>query len=410
MTSPQANSYFSLIRNQFGLLAIGFIALFSGNLGQSFFIGLFQSDIAHSLNLSAGEFGAVYAALTMASGFLVLHFGQKLDWIAPRRYALLVLTALLAGVILLTTSPWLIPALIGLGLVRLCGQGLMTHFGSTLAGREFTINRGRALGLVSLGMPLGEIILAPVIALLLGWLSWQQIWWAVAAVIFLIWLMLLLLAKWPEAPEIKRDSSGNKIKGPNPMLEKRFWLIIPLTMALPVTLTGIFIFQAQMTLDLNATTTAYALGLTAMGIARFPGALLGGRWIDELGVSLLARLYLAPFAFAIILAVLVGGNAGVLILMIGAGISLGMSSPVVDSLLVVLWGREHLGRVRSVKSAFMVFSTGLAPAVLGFLIDGGVQFEAILLGMLIFMFAGWLLAQAPIREAEKINHHSLKQD
>ncbi len=410
MTSPQANSYFSLIRNQFGLLAIGFIALFSGNLGQSFFIGLFQSDIAHSLNLSAGEFGAVYAALTMASGFLVLHFGQKLDWIAPRRYALLVLTALLAGVILLTTSPWLIPALIGLGLVRLCGQGLMTHFGSTLAGREFTINRGRALGLVSLGMPLGEIILAPVIALLLGWLSWQQIWWAVAAVIFLIWLMLLLLAKWPEAPEIKRDSSGNKIKGPNPMLEKRFWLIIPLTMALPVTLTGIFIFQSQMTLDLNATTTAYALGLTAMGIARFPGALLGGRWIDELGVSLLARLYLAPFAFAIILAILVGGNAGVLILMIGAGISLGMSSPVVDSLLVVLWGREHLGRVRSVKSAFMVFSTGLAPAVLGFLIDGGVQFEAILLGMLIFMFAGWLLAQAPIREAEKINHHSLKQD
>lgn len=410
MTSPQANSYLSLIRNQFGLLAIGFIALFTGNLGQSFFIGLFQSDIANSLNLSAGEFGAVYAALTMASGFLVLHFGQKLDWIAPRRYALLVLTALLAGVILLTTSPWLIPALIGLGLVRLCGQGLMTHFGSTLAGREFTINRGRALGLVSLGMPLGEIILAPVIALLIGWLSWQQIWWAVAVLIFLIWLMLLLLAKWPEAPEIKRDSSGNKIKGPNPMLEKRFWLIIPLTMALPVTLTGIFIFQSQMTIDLNASTTAYALGLTAMGIARFPGALLGGRWIDELGVSLLARLYLAPFALAIILAVLVGGNAGVLILMIGAGISLGMSSPVVDSLLVVLWGREHLGRVRSVKSAFMVFSTGLAPAVLGFLIDGGVQFEAILLGMLIFMFAGWLLALAPIREAEKINNHSLKQD
>ena len=401
MTTPQANSYFSLIRNQFGLLAIGFIALFTGNLGQSFFIGLFQSDIANSLNLSAGEFGAVYAALTMISGFLVLHYGQKLDWIAPRRYALLVLTALLTGVILLTTSPWLIPAVIGLGLVRLCGQGLMTHFGSTLAGREFTVNRGRALGLVSLGMPLGEIILAPVIALLIGWLSWQQIWWAVAAIIFLIWIVLLFMAPWPEAPEIKRDSSGNQIKGPNPLLEKRFWLIIPLAMALPVTLTGIFIFQAQMTLDLNATTTTYALGLTAMGVARFPGALLGGRWIDELGVPLLARIYLMPFALAIILAVIVGGNAGVLILMIGAGISLGMSSPVVDSLLVVLWGREHLGRVRSVKSALMVFSTGLAPAVLGFLIDGGVQFEVILLGMLTFMILGWLLALSPIREAQK---------
>lgn len=210
------------------------------------------------------------------------------------------------------------------------------------------------------------------------------------------------MAQWPDAPEIKRDSSGNKIKGPNPMLEKRFWLIIPLTMALPVTLTGIFIYQAQMTTDLNATTTAYALGLTLMGIARFPGALLGGRWIDELGVALLARLYLAPFALAIIVAVLAGGNAGILILMVGAGISLGMSSPVVDSLLVVLWGREHLGRVRSVKSAFMVFSTGLAPAVLGFLIEDGVQFEAILIGMLVFMLIGWLLALTPIREAEKL--------
>ena len=405
MSTPPAKTYFSLIRNQFGLLAIGFIALFTGNLGQSFFIGLFQSDIADSLNLTTGEFGAVYAALTMASGFLVLHFGQKLDWIAPRRYALLVLTALMTGVILLTTSPWLIPAVIGLGLVRLCGQGLMTHFGSTLAGREFTVNRGRALGLVSLGMPLGEIILAPIIAVLIGWLSWQAIWWAVATVIFLIWLVLLLIPRWPDAPEIKRDQHGKKIPGPNPMREKRFWLIIPLTMALPVTLTGIFIYQAQMTSDLTATTTAYALGLTMMGLARFPGALLGGRWIDELGVALLARVYLLPFALAIILSVLVGGNTGVLMLMIGAGISLGMSSPVVDSLLVVIWGRENLGRVRSVKSAFMVFSTGLAPAVLGFLIEGGVSFKSILLGMLVFMFLGWLLALAPIRQAEKISSH-----
>lgn len=391
--------YWPLIRQHFGLLAVSFVALFTGNLGQSFFIGLFQQDIAQSLDLSAGEFGGVYAAITMISGFLVMHFGAKLDWIAPRRYALLVLSALLTGVLLLTLSPWLLTAIIGLGLVRLCGQGLMTHFGSTLAGREFTVNRGRALGLVSLGMPFGEILLPPLLAILIGWLSWQQIWWAVALLIAVLWLLLILFAPWPPAPEIQRDASGNKIKGPSPLREWRFWQIIPLTMALPVTLTGIFIYQAQMTTDLQATTTVYALGLTAMGIARFPGSLMGGRWVDEWGVAMLARLYLVPFALAIIAAVLIGGNAGVLILMIGAGISLGMSSPVVDSLLVILWGREHLGRVRSVKSALMVFSTGLTPAVLGFLIDDGVSFAAILMGMLLFMLLGWLLAQGQIKQA-----------
>lgn len=401
MANDAKTGYWPLIRKHFGLLAISFIALFTGNLGQSFFIGLFQQDIAQSLNLSAGEFGGAYAAITMVSGFLVMHFGAKLDWIPPRRYALLVLTALLIGVALLTLSPWLITAVIGLGLVRLCGQGLMTHFGSTLAGREFTINRGRALGLVSLGMPFGEILLPPLLAILIGWLSWQQIWWVVVLLIALLWLLLLLFATWPAAPAIQRDASGNKIQGPNPLREWRFWQIIPLTMALPVTLTGIFIYQAQMTSDLNATTTAYALGLAAMGIARFPGSLMGGRWVDEWGVALLARVYLLPFALAIIAAVIIGGNIGILILMIGAGISLGMSSPVVDSLLVVLWGREHLGKVRSVKSAMMVFSTGLAPALLGFLIDDGVSFAGILLGMLVFMLVGWLLAQEQIRLAAR---------
>lgn len=402
MNQTVRQGYLPLIRDHAGLLAIGFLAMFTGSLGQSFFIGLFQQDIAGHLNLSAGEFGSMYAAITILSGFMVLHFGPKIDWIAPRAYVLSISLALLLGVALLTISQWLWLAIAGLALVRFCGQGLMLHFGSTLTGREFTINRGRALGLVSLGMPLGEIILPPFIALMLVLISWQQIWWAVTALLMALWLMLFFCAPWPQNPAVSIDGKRQKPQGPNPMREKRFWQIIPLTMALPVTLTGIFIYQAQMTADLSASPAVYALGLAMMGAARFPGALLGGRWVDEWGVALLTRVYLLPFATAIILAVATGGNTGVLILMTGAGISLGMSSPVVDSLLVTIWGREHLGRVRSVKSAMMVFSTGLAPAVLGYLIDGGVAFSAILVGMLVFMMIGWLLAQDPIHQATKI--------
>lgn len=403
MSARISSGYLGLFRSQFGLLAIGFVALFTSSLGQSFFIGLFQTDIARQLDLTAGQFGSAYAVITMISGFMVLYFGAKMDWISPKRYALIVLISLILGVLLLTLSPWFILALFGFGLVRLTGQGLMIHFGITLIGREFTVNRGRALGVVTLGMPVSEILLPPLIAIAIGIFTWQQIWWAIAAVIVVLWIVLFMTVPWPNTPEIQRDSSGKQIKGPNPMIEKRFWLLVPLMMALPITLTGLFIFQAQMTLDLNATTTGYALGLMAMGIARFPGALMGGRWVDEWGVNLLAKLYLVPFAISIILAVWIGGNFGIILLMIGAGISLGMSSPVVDSLLVVLWGRAHLGRVRSVKSALMVFTTGLAPAVLGFMIDAAVQFEMILLGMLGLMVGGWLLALAPIREANTVH-------
>ncbi len=399
MDSETRLGYSSLLRRHFGLIAAAWLAVFTGNLGQSFFIGLFQADISSHLDITAGEFGSIYAAITMISGFLVMHFGPKIDWIAPRRYVLMVLFALFIGVLMLTLSPWWGLAIFGLGLQRLCGQGLMTHFGSTLAGREFSLNRGKALGLVSLGMPSGEIILPPTIALLIGILSWQQIWWGLLLILAILWGLLLLFVEWPDAPRKKKNKNEPHEKGPSPMRERRFWMLIPMLMVLPITLTGIFIYQAQMTEDLGASATAYAFALTGLGLSRFPGALLGGRWIDEFGVTTLARLYLLPFAIALLAAVLVSGNAAIWIIMLGAGMALGMSSPIGDSLLVRLWGREHLGQVRSLKSAFLVFSTGLAPAFLGFMIDAGVKFQSILIGMLVLLIVFWLMAQGPIREA-----------
>lgn len=199
-------------------------------------------------------------------------------------------------------------------------------------------------------------------------------------------------------PRINADKG---LKGINPMRELRFWLLMPMLSALPFTLTGIFVYQAQMTAHLGASTTTYALALTGMGMIRFPMALLGGRWIDELGVNVIARLYLLPFAIALLGAGLLGGNVGIWLLMLGAGLSMSMSSAVSDSLLIKLWGKDNLGRVRSLRSAFLVFSTGICPALLGLLLDVNVRFQHILFGMLLFVIVAWFLAQKPIRQAEQ---------
>jgi MFS family permease len=394
-------SYLDLIRRHTGLLAIAFLAVFTGNLGQSFFIGLFQAPISEQLSLSAGEFGSIYSAITITGGFLVMFFGPKIDWVSPKRYALTLLISLTIGLLILTLSPWWVLGVFGLGLLRLCGQGLMTHLGSTLAGREFSANRGRALGFVGLAMPSGEIILPPLTALLLIWLTWQQVWWGILSAIIICWLCLFLFVDWPNAPHAHKTAAKQALEGKNPMRELRFWLLMPMLLALPFTLTGIFVYQAQMTENLGASTTTYALALTSMGLIRFPMALLGGRWIDELGVTLIARFYLLPFAVALSVAAFLGGNIGIWVLMIGAGLSMSMSSAVADSLLVALWGKQHLGRVRSLRSAFLVFSTGICPALLGFLLDADVHFQYILFGMLMFVIIAWLMAQIPIQQLNK---------
>jgi MFS family permease len=391
--------YLTLIKTHPSLLAITFLAVFTGNLGQSFFIGLFQQPISHHFGFSAAEFGNIYSLLTLTSGFLIMHFGPKIDWVSPKRYATYLLVALIIGVLSLTLSSWWLLGIIGLGLVRIIGQGMMTHFGMTLTGREVNENRGRALSLMGLAMPSGEIILPPLIALLFAYFSWQQSWWVIFSVIILLWLSLLLFAKWPTSPMTHQAKKKDTDKSFKPLKELHFWLIMPMLLVLPMTLTGVFLYQAQLVTDLGANITTYALALTMVGLLRFPVALLGGHWLDEFGVNRLARLYLIPYALALLLAVVVEGNLGVWILLLGAGLSMSMSSPVGDSLLIKLWGTEHLGKVRSYKSSFTVLSTGITPALLGYLIDSNIDFQAILIGMLLYLIFACFLAQASIRQA-----------
>lgn len=384
--------YRTLLREHRGLLGIAFLAMFTSSLGQSFFIGLFQAPISARLGFSAGQFGSAYALVTLVAGFAMLRLGPSIDWVPPRRFALIVLGSLLTGVLLLTLSPWWGLGLLGLGLVRLCGQGMMTHLGNTLAGREFVAMRGRALGLVSMGIMLGETVLPPLMAALLVWLGWRELWWLFVLVLAGLWVPLLVRGPWLRAPG-QRPKRGQRRDGPRPFRELRFWRLLPLLMILPVTMTGLFIYQARMTEDLGSTLGVYALALTGMGLAKLPGALLGGRWVDRLGPVRLARLYLLPFALALGAALSFGGHAGVWALMVGGGLAMGAQEPIATSLLVRLWGAEHLGTVRATLSACMVFSTGIAPAVLGMALDLGADFSLVLGGMLAFLVIGWTLAQ-----------------
>ena len=401
MTKSQQVNYANLLRQNGGLLAITFLAVFTGNLGQSFFIGLFQADISEQLQISTTQFGSIYSIITLISGFLVMHFGAKIDWISPRSYALAILLSLLLGLLLLTTSNGWIYALLGLALVRVCGQGMMTHFGNTVAGREFNQNRGRALGINALAMPSGEVILPPLTGMLLIWLSWQQVWWVITLILIALWVVLFLKVDWPQSPHKHAKAAKQASNNFKPSRDKQFWLLIPMLIVLPSTLTGIFVYQSQLTQHLNASPSSYILALTAMGIIRFPIALLGGRWIDDIGVSKIARSYLAPYAIALLLSALLSGDSAIWILMIGAGISMSMSSTVADSLLVELWGKERLGRVRALRAALLVFSTGIAPALFGFLLDADISFRTLLLGMLCYLAIAWLMAQSPINRVNQ---------
>ena len=72
-------AYLSFIRHNWPLLGFGFLTVFWGNFGQSFFIAWFGAEIQQELGLSAGVYGAAYSAATLLSALTVVWAGGLVD-------------------------------------------------------------------------------------------------------------------------------------------------------------------------------------------------------------------------------------------------------------------------------------------------------------------------------------------
>ena len=77
--------------------------------------------------------------------------------------------------------------------------------------------------------------------------------------------------------------------------------------------------------------------------------------------------------------------------MLMLGSSYGVSNAVFGSIWPEIYGTRHLGAVRSVVSAAMVFASALGPGLTGWLIDLGVGFEVQLLFMSAYCAATMLV-------------------
>ena len=58
-----------IVRSNFKIIIFGFVFTFFSCVGQSFFIGLFNSNIREELNISHGEFGTIYGIATLCQQF-----------------------------------------------------------------------------------------------------------------------------------------------------------------------------------------------------------------------------------------------------------------------------------------------------------------------------------------------------
>lgn len=381
--------YWQFLTSSWPLLAFGFVSIFWGNLGQSFFISWYGASIQESLALSAGAYGTVYSAATLLSSLMIMAFGGLIDRWPLRRFASCAALGLTAACLVLGAVQSVALLFVGFFLVRLCGQGLLPHTAQTTMARYFDDHRGKALSISASGVPLGEVVLPLLAVALIASIGWRYSWWVLGLTIPLVYLPLIywLLRKAPideqQAP-LKAETNHRDISsGRREMLKDyRFWLALPTVASGPFFLTGIFIHQGFIIAQKNWDPVWLASCFIVYGIVHWISSMAAGILVDRFTARKLLPFIMVPLAGALLCLAFLQGHWNALLFMTLLGVNIGIASPITGALWAEVYGTGKLGSIRSLMTSLMMIATSVSPILFGVLIDRGISITQL------FSFAG----------------------
>lgn len=396
--------YLHFVRRCWPLLIFGMLTVFWGNFGQSFFISWFGASFQESLNLSATSYGTAYSMATLASGLLLMWLGGAIDKVPLRWFVTFSAFGLLAACLFLWQIDSLFGLVVSLFLLRFFGQGLLPHTAITSMVRTFTVNRGKAVSVASIGVPIGEIILPFLAVLIIATFGWQKSWLVVGLTVPLLYLPLAhLLLKLSQNEKYAEDvcvDVGSRAK--NVVAEQgsrrtllrdyNFWLAIPAILSAPFVITGIFIHQGFFLPQMGWTPMLFASCFVFYGASHWLSSMYTGAMVDRFSGVQLLRFIPFPMLLGLLLCSLTTGEWVAYVLMLLLGASVGANSPIVNALWAEVYGTKHLGSIRALIASLGVISTSASPILFGYLIDRGISGHFLFFCLFAYVLVAVMLA------------------
>ena len=388
------------IKSNFKIILFGFVFLFVGSVGQSFFIGLFNSEIRNELNISHGEFGSIYAIATLCSSLLLIWIGKKIDDFKLVHYSMFVIVLLAFSAIFFSYVSGIIFLFFGIFLLRLSGQGLMSHTSTTSISRYFEKRRGKALSIVFLGMSLGEFILPVLIVYLLSIIYWRELWIQISIVILLVLPVICyftvkdITIQSREKDEESRKDENNLIKSwtrKEVLKDFKFYTILPCLLASPFVITGIVINQSFILESKNWDDYALAKAFMSYSVFTVLTLFFSGPLVDKFTSRRLLFYLNLPMILSLIILIFFDHSFSAYIFMGLLGITNGFANVIFSSLWAEIYGVNYLGAIKALGGSLMVFSTALATAVFGLLIDYDYSIEKISVICLVYSVISTLI-------------------
>ena len=376
-----------IVRSNFKIIIFGFVFTFFSSIGQSFFIGLFNSNIRQELNISNAEFGSIYGIATLCSSLALIWVGKKIDDLKLVNYSLLVVVFLSFAALFFSFVNGIILLAMGIFFLRLSGQGLMAHTASVSTSRFFNQSRGKALSYIWVGMSFGEFLLPIIIVYLLTFIYWRNLWQGFSIII----ILLLPIFAYLTVKEIsifsrekKNGDNDNKVVDSikswtrsEVLKDLKFYTILPAMLASSFIITGIVINQTFIIESKDWGKFAMAQSFMIYSIFTVATLFFSGFLVDKFTSKKIFPLLNVPLLLSLIVLAFFDHSYSAFVFMGLMGISNGLTNVLMSSFWAEIYGVNYLGSIKALTGSLMVFSTALATAVFGILIDLGYSIENI---------------------------------
>ena len=367
------------------VIIFGFIFTFFSSFGQSFFLGLFNAPIRNELGITHGQFGNIYATATICSSVILIWIGKKIDDYRIFYYSFFVIILLFFSALFFSFINSIYFLAVAIFLMRLSGQGLMSHASTTTISRFFERSRGKALSTIWLGLSTAEFILPVLITYFFLIYSWRTVWQGIAILIILLLPFVIIntiKSVKLDSREVEINSKNKKIKikswrRRDVIKDYRFYIVSLNMLAMPWLATGIFVYQSFISDSKMWAVYTIPKAFMVYSITSIVTLFLSGFLVDKFTGRKLILFMNIPLLLAMFVLFKFNHEFFAYIFLGLVGVSNGLANILGSSTWAEIYGVKYIGSIKALTTAFMVFSTAFGTAVFGFFIDLGFTIENI---------------------------------
>lgn len=351
------------------IVGVGIIVTCLG-IGSMMSLGVYLQPIA-------AEMGWTNAGVSAASAINFLSLGVAAfvwGWLSDRYGTRVVVAAggviLGAGLMLASraTQLWEFQLVFGLLIGTAAGSSYTPMI--TTVSRWFTTNRSLAVALVSIGLGIGSMVMAPLAGWLIAGWGWRTAMFTTGLIAWAVVLPLALLVRRPPAePDVAGVAASPELTLGQAMRTPQFAVIALTHFACCAAHSGPIFHMARYAVSCGVELTTAATVFTAAGFGGLFGRVIGGVLADRHGVKpvLLVGLFLQAAGIAAY--VLARDLTSLYVLSVLFGFAYGGVMPLYALLVRQQFGQRSMGTTFGAVTAVSTLGMALGPLVGGWIFD-----------------------------------------